>query len=102
MTGKDAFAALKHEIEQAVSLKEWSRVEASAVARGLSKTDISTIYALAYDYELQCEDERRVRLEFVSRDTSRAFQVLPDIYKFELTLIDGETVVDRYANSYLD
>lgn len=98
---KAVFEEIKLAIDESCSKKNAGIAFRTAESRGLPKVEgNSDVTAIIYDFEKSFDGGFVLKLNFKSYDTSRSFEIRPDVNRFALNLIGPDGVGDRHTNSY--
>lgn len=96
---REAFEAIKTAIDDACLKKNDSIAFQAAEREGLTKSeDTSDVTRTIFKFDKVWNDGWELHLKFESYDTSRTFEMRPDINKFALEL--KEPVTHTHTNSF--
>ncbi|MFS8183744.1 hypothetical protein ACMG4P_19615 [Pseudovibrio denitrificans] len=98
------FDTLKIAIDAACSQESYLPAESAASSLGMGFYDDNSKITRTYDryYSKSYDDGHLLTLHIWSYDTSKTFDIRPDINKFEIRLIQNEATVASHTNAFHD
>jgi len=101
MTAKNIYRELQRLIDEACRVDSFHVAIEGAQALGMTGGRVEkNIFTLDYEFKASDESGASVVLQFHSYDQSKAFDVRPDMNKFEIVLTHPSGLSESHKNQY--
>lgn len=101
MNAKDMYRQLQRLVDEACRDDSFHIATQGAAALGMSGGRVEkNIFTLDYEYSFRDEEGGSVLFRFHSYDQSKAFDVRPDMNKFEVKFTSASGVSETHTNQY--